>query len=581
MQRIEKSLNTKRLTWYPATTLWSAWIVGLALSVSAAELAAREEPAEKCVLAGIARDQVTKLPVAKIAIRMIPWTGRVGYSGTTDGTGAFHFEGVEAGDYGLEVERTGYSGWVLATQSGHSSSKLHFAPGQTVNETELWLTPDSGIAGIVLGPDGEPLPEARLTLIARRWQRGKRVYMAMRSEETNHAGVYRFPWVEPGRYFVYCARPWEGPLAYSILEAPGKPEMRISGRYYPDASQLDGAAPVDVRAGEEISGIDFRLPLVPVFHLRGKADLRFLEPNTSVILQKRLNDDALDWGSESASVGRDGEFDIAGVTPGSYFLLSLVPGRGDVMESAKIPVNIPAQDVAGMTAPPIERFQLRGRIHVEDGASAEAVPVTIFCEGSGAGNFAHIGHTTPKADGTFVIQNLPPDRYSIRIGNTETRKDADFYLKSVRVNSLPIAGTEIDLTGGPPQDVVLILNSGVGSVEGTVRWPDEDSNAQSATAPAAELTLVVIPENVPCVGIGPRTAALDQGGNFRATNLAPGRYRAFALTNYDSGLWQNAEFVRQIASRGAEFEVLERGSARVEVPILPPGEVRQVEALIK
>jgi hypothetical protein len=49
-------------------------------------------------------------------------------------------------------------------------------------------------------------------------------------------------------------------LAYSILEAPWKPEMRIAGRYHPDSSQLDGAAPVEVRAGEEISGIDFRLP---------------------------------------------------------------------------------------------------------------------------------------------------------------------------------------------------------------------------------------------------------------------------------------------------------------------------------
>jgi hypothetical protein len=56
-------------------------------------------------------------------------------------------------------------------------------------------------------------------------------------------------------------------LAYSILEAPWKPEMRIAGRYHPDSSQLDGAAPVEVRAGEEISGIDFRLPLAPVFHL--------------------------------------------------------------------------------------------------------------------------------------------------------------------------------------------------------------------------------------------------------------------------------------------------------------------------
>jgi hypothetical protein len=558
--------------------------VGLAVSCLPGNwLFAQQGSVDKCVFEGTARNSVTRLAVGKVAIRLVAAGAQVGYAGSTNAAGAFRFEGILPGDYQVEVDRAGFTReWSLTGKSGRAGSKLRFAPGQTVTGNDLWLTPESAVTGKVLGPDGEPLADAVVVLIAPKWRQGKRVYEEQQGARTDGTGQYRFTGVAPGRYLVYAARPSQGPLAYSILEAPGKPEMRIAGRYHPNAPQLEGAAALEVRAGEEISGIDFRLPMVPVFHLSGKPPAE----NASIFLDKRNHDQALRWEEERASIKEDGSFDIAGVAPGSYFLYAVQTGRFDLLKSAKVPVTITSQDAAGFVAPPVTRLELKGRVRVEDGDTAEAIPVVVFSEGSEADEYSSMQRRAePQADGSFAIRDLTPDRYAIRISNKETGKDGGYYLKAVRVNGVKPQNGEIDLTGGPAGDVELILSAGVGSAEGTVKRPEEGTNNQAeavpAAEPAAELTVVLIPESVSSADTRPVIAYLDPDGHFRVTDLEPGSYRALATTNYDRDLWQNAEFLRQMAKHGAALEVAEKGTARVEVQVVAAAEVRQAEDAIQ
>lgn len=566
-----------------AVTVWSAWAIGLAaLWAPARPLIAQETSFEKCVFEGTARNSVTRLGLAKVSIRLTPLNGTIGYSGSSKPDGAFRFDGVVAGDYSLEAERTGYADqWVLADKSGRAITKLHLAPGQVLSGNDLWFTPQSGISGKVIGPDGEPLPSASITLIARKWREGKRIYAGLNTETTGDAGEFHFSSVPAGRYLIYAGRPREGPLAGCILEAPGKPEMRIAGRYHPNASQLDGAAAIEVRPGEEVTGIDFKLPLAPVFHVSGSADSG--QSGSAVVnLKARYNNQALDWTVESASIGKDGKFDFEGVVPGSYFLYSFDSGSSARLESAKLPVTVTAQDSAGVVAPPVTRFESKGRIRAEGGSTPEKIPVEIFYEGSEADEYTLFQRRVqPAPDGTFSIGNLTPDHYTIRIANLYTGKEGGFYLKSVRVNGVDAKGREIDLTGGPVEEVELILSDAVGGVDGTVRWPEERPKNDAAPEPAAELTVVLVPEKLPSGDRRTVTAYLDQDGRFDLADLEPGSYRAFAVTNYNRGLWQNAEFQRRIAGRGVTLEVAEKRSARIEVPVLQLADVRQVEEEIE
>lgn len=563
-----------------AVTLWSAWAAGLAaVWALAGPLMAQETSAEKCVFEGTARNSVTLLPLAKASIRLIPSNGSIGYSGSSKSDGAFRFEGMAAGDYRLQAHRTGYADrWVLADKSGHAMPMLHLPPGQVLTGNDLWFTPDGAVSGKVLGSDGEPLPSASVTLIERQWRRGKRIYTGTASETTDDAGVFRFASVAAGRYWIYAARPRQGPLALSILEAPSKPEMRIAGRYYPNAAQLDGAAAIEVRAGEEASGIDFKLPLLPVFHVTGAYAGHGEE--AGVALKARSGDQALDWAGEGASVGNDGKFDIAGVAGGAYFLYSFESSLHNRLMSAKLPVTVTAQDSAGVVAPPVARFELRGRVRVDGDAAPGPIPVRISLEGSEADDYTSFQRRAePRSDGTFAIADVTEDLYTVRIANL-AGQDRDYYLKSLRVDGVDIAGRDIDLTGGPVADVELTLSAAAGSIEGTVVRPEEGPG-NDAPPESAGLAVVLIPEKVASGDTQPVDAYLDPKDHFQVADLEPGSYRVFAVPRYDKGLWQNLEFLRQIAGRGVAVAVAGKAAVKVEVQALRTADVRQIEERIE
>lgn len=509
-----------------AVTLWLAWAAGLAAVWGlAGPLMAQETHAEKCVFEGTARNSVTLLALGKAAIRIIPIDGSIGYSGSSKPDVSFRFEGMAAGDYGLEAQRTGYAAqWVLADKSGHAISTLHLSPGQVLSGNNLWFTPEGTISGKVTGPDGEPLPDASVTLIERKWRRGKRIYVGIDNEATDDAGVFHFASVPAGRYWIYAGRPQRGPLARSILEAPGNPEMRIAGRYFPNAAQVDGAGAIEPRAGEEVTGVDFKLPLAPVFHVIGTYPGHGEE--AGVALKARYGDQMLDWAGEGASVGKDGKFDIAGVAPGAYFLYSLESSLHDRLMSAKLPVTVTAQDSAGVAAPPVARFALTGRVRVDGDAVPGQIPVRISCEGSEADDYTSFQRRAePQSDGTFTISDLTEDVYTIRIVNL-AGKEGGYYLKSPRVNGLDVAGHDMDLTGGPVADVELILGAAVGSIEGTV-VPAEESPDNHAPPDPGESTVVLVPEKVASGATQPDEAVglQEVGGIYRFSGVECGIYR--------------------------------------------------------
>jgi hypothetical protein len=555
-------------------TLWSACAIGLvAFFMPLRPSLAQDAAFERCVFEGQARNRATQLGLGQVTIRLIPNNGSIGYEGSSKADGSFRFENVVAGDYRVEAQHTGFSRqWVLTDKSEHAISNLRLAPGQALTGNELWFTPDGAVSGKVIGPDGEPLANADVILIECRWKHGKRVYVEAYNASTDDAGVFRISSVPAGRYRVYARRPLQGPLAFSILDGPGKTETRIAARYYPNASQLDAAAAIEVRAGGEVSGIDFKLPLAPVFHIAGT----YSGKDSNITLAARYGDQMLTWGGEGTVFGRDGKFETAGVIAGSYFLYSSESSPHDQLMSAKLPLTVAGQDTAGVVAPAVTRFELRGRIRIDGDAPAGKIPVRIFCDGDEADDYTSAQrHAEPQADGTFSVANLTPDRYTIRIANLYTGKDGGYYLKSLRVDGVDAAGDTIDLSRGLA-DVELILSAAVGGLEGTVVPPENDGSIEPT-----DVTLVAVPVKLSSGDSEPVSAYLDPTGHFQMTDLRPGTYRVFAVPAYDPGLWQSPEFLRQIAGRGVTVDVTEKATAKVEVHTLRASEMRQAEERVE
>jgi len=188
-----------------AATLWHAWPcrIGASVFCLAALAAGQDATEDKCVLEGTVRNSVTRTAVGKASIHLIPVDGSAGYKGTTNAAGTFHFVGIESGTYRIQTQRAGYQDSQFVTiQSGSAGATLHFSAGQKSSGAEILLTPYGGIRGKITGPDGEPLRGVRVSAIKRTWQRGKRLYLAFSSVDTDGAGTYDFEDITPGRYYI-------------------------------------------------------------------------------------------------------------------------------------------------------------------------------------------------------------------------------------------------------------------------------------------------------------------------------------------------------------------------------------------
>jgi hypothetical protein len=228
----------------------------------------------------------------------------------------------------------------------------------------------------------------------------------------------------------------------------------------------------------------------------------------------------------------------------------------------------------------VARFELKGRVRVDGDAAPGQIPVRISCEGSQADDYtSYQRKAEPQSDGTFAIYDLTEDLYTIKVANL-AGKDGGYYLKSLRLNGVDAAGRELDLTAGPAADIELTLGAAVGSIEGTVVRAEESPEHHAPPEPA-ELAVVLIPEKVASGDTQPVEAYLDPSDRFQVADLEPGSYRVFAVPRYDKGLWQNPDFVRQIAGRGVAAEVAEKATVQVDVHAVRMADLRQVEERIE
>ena len=450
-----------------AVTVSPAWIMGLAaVGLCAGAPAEPQTPAEKCVFEGTATDSATGMGLGKVSIHLVPMDGAVGYAGASRADGSFRFEGMAAGEYHVLADRTGYSSpWVLADAAGRTISDIRLTSGQTLAGSHLWMTPDGEISGKVTGPDSEPIPDARITLIQQQWRHGMRIYQAVDSGETDDWGVYRSTGLPAGRYFLYASAPAQGPLALSILDAPGQPERRLAGRYHPNATALDGATAIDVAPGQKVAGIDFQLALAQVYHVSGQV----AADSGGVRLKRRLGDQTLDWEAYGTAVLKDGSFDLTGVPRGDYYLYAEETAGRDRLTGAGLAISVEEKDSTGVTAPPVRQFTIHGQVRLE-GAAEGPVPVEIFFEGSQADEFtSYQRRVEPDADGNFEMPGLTPDRYAIRVAIKASAREAGYYLKAVMVGGVPAPHGEIDLAADETVD--LVLSDAAGTMEGFSRPP--------------------------------------------------------------------------------------------------------------
>jgi Carboxypeptidase regulatory-like domain len=297
----------------------------------------------------------------------------------TDADGYFVFRNLPSGEFTVQAVKAGF----LLGSSGQRvprgpSRPIEVSDGERLGNVTLRLWKYGVISGVIQDDRGDPVSGVQIGLTERTAVTGRTplTFGAGRFATTDDRGVYRIPSVAPGDYLVYArSEPEAGgalqslvmsdlssmtSLLMRVMSAGTNPEDLIEIdptmkayplTFYPAAATASQASIVSVKSGEERSGVDFRLKLVPLAHVRGIVTDQG-QPVAQMAIRLVVADDA---GQEipisTELTDSDGRFGFLGIPAGRYLLRGtlvprlppdtlgrgMAPGRGRGMPPTTLP----------------------------------------------------------------------------------------------------------------------------------------------------------------------------------------------------------------------------------------------------
>ncbi|HTW58453.1 MAG TPA: carboxypeptidase regulatory-like domain-containing protein [Terriglobales bacterium] len=548
-----------------------------------AQTASAAKPAARAAIDGIVTKDPGSEPVKKALIELIAESQTEGgdYTAITDADGAFHIEGIIPGRYHLFAERTGMLD--LDKRRARSEGRvLTLTAGQELKDIVIRLQAAAVIRGRVTDEDGDPLPNADVTVLRETYVSGRRRWEQAGGERTNDLGEYRVAGLAAGNYYVSVSPP---PDFKSLIESAGAaprgdtnaPGTAASGRaaetsyqttYYPDTVDRGKAAPIPLHAGDEFPA-DFSLIPSPSLTIRGS--VVNLPPHTSAVIMLQSHDFNLVL--NGADLRQDGSFTIRDVSPGSYTILATVDGA-PVPMSARQSLQV-AGNVEGLRLAPQPGASIRGRLRLESSPETNARRVDlsqIFLalhpmdpEDDGVvtlgDQFTNLTHVS--ADGSFEWKDVPAGSYYVRLTG-EGDANADWFVKSVLAGGRDLNDSGINVNGGAIS-LDLVVNANGAIADGIV----VDAKGQ----PVANAIVVAAPEARLRSRVDRyRKTVSDQSGRFTLRGIPPGDYTLFAWDSVEGEAYYNPEFLKSYEGQGSALHISEGDRKSLQLQEIPDAE---------
>jgi hypothetical protein len=580
------------------------------LAVSAMLTAqAPQAESERGILSGVVVDARTKrvIPDARVALVGPPTPANGPGAVRTDAQGRFVFVDLPVSAvYNLSASKAGYFTRTPASDDGVKAART---TGRTEIALELW--PHASLGGTIQDAKGAPLAGVRVFVSPQVLISGRPYFVKGPEVVTDENGKYIIKALQQGEYAVAVR-----PKMVSVAATASPDRLAYSGVAYPAAPTLDAGSLVAVGAGESIGGINFVLPEVPHFTIRGVVVASVDLPASPTVGLVPLGYERF---GESAAVMRSRvtqgrSFEFVGVPPGEYILrldsgltkvqmsgdgrahaavsatgilfplsssvgpssAAVAPGNGS---AANVPqfrgetrIAIVDKDLDEVTIAVHARSTVHGRITRASSSSAEdmhlrsdAVVAAYPASGDLAMNVA-IGTVAAAGDGSFVISGLDEGRYFLH-----PQLEAGTVVQSISVGGSEQLGA-VDITAGASLGPIVIeLTDKTARVSGTVR------RSSSASEPAPPpLAVAIFPANqVHWTDYGivsPLFRAVPVDGTsarFNCSGLPAGEYYAAVIDRDLMQLyWKDPATLRELAS-GAVRATVQWGESK-EVTLRQP-----------
>ncbi len=507
-------------------------------------------------IAGVVVDALSRSPMNRVRILLTP-SARPGEQRAivTAADGKFYFD-VPKGKFGIIAEYRGFR-----QPFGQSGPAIGFGvaiftgPDQDASHLVFrWFAPGA-ISGKVIDDRGEPVEGALVQLIRVSVVTGRNRRGTVAWARTNDLGEYRFGQRAGGTYYLaVTGEPWYAarsqPLRIPGQEAegaPSEPARSYAPDYYPNASDPNGAQPLEVAPGAEVTA-DFTLSTT------SGVDLHIHCPQmagqSALITLLSGGAAGVDAPQRQAWLfGNDQT--IAGVLPGHY--LVLVEGRNGNTSSARKAIDVGASDVTvdlAMQPPPT----VSGKVTFKDSEGRPRRPayVRLIDESNGVALARAI-----DAAGAFSFDNVPPGRRRVQISGAD-----GFFAAQITSEGAAIGGLVIDIAPGAGVRLNIIASDEIGSLRGFVMNGDR---------PVPGVLAVLAPKDNSSDPGAYRGFQTDSDGSFDYQNVRAGEYILFAVERLD------LEYANPVAVRpylasakpvhiGAHAAVVENASLAPFIP---------------
>jgi hypothetical protein len=541
-------------------------------------------PEKRSTVQGKVVNALTGEPIRKVSVRLVKnsdRTGRVegeqaeGYSDNSTADGTFRIDGIEPGEYYLSGERPGFLNSTYgASISFGRGTKISLSPSQQLTGVTLGMTPQAVIAGRVIDQDGDPVGGMSLMALRQVWNRGKAQYFPFANEQTDEEGRFRLAGLQPGKYYLVVGKGFRGDME-APPASPGKPDIRPIRTFYPNAMARDSATPINVRAGETASDIEIRMQFAAAHHIRGKLVGSLTTPIDQVRLELMPADSEsfFPFGlGGNNNLKPDRTFDIAGVTPGRYWL-SAMAFEGTLKLVCGSYVEMGDTDINGVELAPMQAGTLKGQIVLTapppaGTAAADLKKVRVFLQPTDVQRIFFGVQSETTDTGLVTIKNVYPGKYEVSVQNLPTGA----YVQSVNYGNQDVFHQLLDLSGGAGGELQITLRYGVGEIDGTL--VPQDNSPDANKKPNA--IVFVIPEN-PDIHEYYQSEP-DQNQAFSEKELPPGAYRVVAVEGLNPMSLGNPDLRKELASRGTEIELKENEKKRIQLPVVTAADVQQIMA---
>jgi hypothetical protein len=297
--------------------------------------------------------------------------------------------------------------------------------------------------------------------------------------------------------------------------------------------------------------------------VRGHVTLATQETPQPNLLAALTSPEATSSG-RSASVDRQGNFDIKSVVPGLYILSVSVIRSSKPPYSTQIALTVGSAGVDGLTVnvpPPVE---LNGTVRAEgnDPIAFRNVRIAFTASGAvGAGNRSFA--VSANESGAFHVENVNPDRYIVSSAGVPGGR----YLKAVRAGGVDALANGLDLSGGSPGVIEIVLGAKAGILTGLVQ-------AEKSGQPFSGATVVLAPQEKERreQSLYYKTTLSGAEGRFTFSGVPPGAYRLFAWEwNGDDFNYLDPDSAKPFESRGQAVAIREGDYLELQLTAIPAG----------